>query len=73
MEPVLDDDADRLGESGRLVEPGFDVAPIGAAEIGQGDKRSRSATHILGFIAVEDAQADDSSSCISARLIGFSG
>ena len=73
MELFLDDDSDRLGQPGRLLQPGFDVAARVAAEIRQRDQRSRAATIFVIVVAIEDAQALGSSPCISARLIGFSG
>ena len=73
MELVFDHDSDRLGEASRFLEPCFDVATIVAAEIWQRDQRLGAAAELVIVVAVEDAQALDSSPCISARLIGFSG
>ena len=73
MDLFLDDYADRLGETGCLLQPCLNVPTIVAAKIRQRDQRLRTATELVIIVAIEDAQALGSSPCISARLIGFSG
>ena len=73
MEPLLDRDADRLGEADRLVEARLDVAPRLLAEIGQRDHRTGAAGEFILRLAIENAQPFGSSPCASARLIGCSG
>jgi hypothetical protein len=72
---LLDDvDADRLGETRRLVEARLDVARIVvAAEIREGDDGSGAARKFGVGIAIENAQAADSSSSWSMKLTGRSG
>ena len=46
MDPVLDLDADRLGEAGGFVEPCLDVALAVPAGVGQRDDRPGAAREI---------------------------
>jgi hypothetical protein len=77
MELLGDLDADRLGEAGGFVEPclrvaaGLPAPPL--AKIRESDDGAGAAAEILVRIAVEDAQAADSSSSASTRLTGCSG
>ena len=74
MQPFDDVDADRLGETSSLVEARLDVAGIVvAAEIRKGDDGAGAAREIVVGIAIEDAQAADSSSSWSMKLTGRSG
>jgi hypothetical protein len=77
MDLLGDLDADRLGKARGLLEARLGVAPRLAAssfsEVGKGDDGAGAASVILVRIAIEDAQAADSSSSASTRLTGCSG
>jgi hypothetical protein len=62
MEAVLDDDADRAGEAGGLLQPRGGVPPIPLAGIGKGNDRASAAREFVVTVAIEDAQAPDSAS-----------
>jgi len=73
MESILDRDADRFGQAGRLVQPRVDIAAIRLAEVGQRDDRAGAAGKFILRLTIENAQPFGSSPCASARLIGCSG
>jgi hypothetical protein len=71
-QPLLDLDADRLGEADGLLEPGLDVALRTPPEVGKSDDGAGAAGELVG-IAIENAQPCGSSPWASARLTGRSG
>ena len=73
MQLVLDRDADRLGEPGRLVEPRVGAAQRLLAEVGKGDDGSGAAGELGGGFALRKIQLAGSSPCASTRLTGRSG